>query len=78
MTGIGARVADVRRGLLLPKVTGALERGSGGGGLTGRLIALLPAAPLKTIGGGRQHKCGGACYRAAFQSSYLVYLVTQP
>ena len=45
----------------------------------GSVVAKLPAgcAP-ETIGGVQYHKCGGAYYRAAFQSNNLVYVVTQP
>ena len=45
----------------------------------GTVVAKLPAgcAP-ETIGGVQYQKCGGAYYRAAFQSNNLVYVVTQP
>lgn len=45
----------------------------------GSVVATLPAgcAP-ETIGGVQYQKCGGAYYRAAFQSNNLVYVVTQP
>ena len=45
----------------------------------GTVVARLPAGCTpETIGGVQYQKCGGAYYRAAFQSNNLVYVVTQP